>query len=80
MDRAQRRAADSFFGIDPFVAALHQLVSVQQGYLEDLRTESRSGFGRALSASVSVPSGDFDAALSDMKTLGRMEKANYAML
>ncbi len=73
MDRSQRRAAGSFFGIRSFRCALHQLVSVHQGYLEDLRTGSRSGFGRALCASVSVPSGDFEAALCDMKTLGRME-------
>src|SRR6266550_644558 len=73
MDRSQRRAAGSFFGIRSFRCALHQLVSVHQGYLEDLRTGSRSGFGRALCVSVSVPSGDFEAALCDMKTLGRME-------
>jgi hypothetical protein len=58
---------------DRSVNTLHQLVSVHQGYLEDLRTESRSGFGRALSASVSVPSSDFDGALSDLKSLGRIE-------
>ena len=68
---AELRTRSSEF--DRSVAALHQLVSVHQGYLEDLRTESRSGFGRAMSASVSVPSGDFSAALSDVKTLGRME-------
>jgi hypothetical protein len=58
---------------DRSVATLHQLVAIHHGYLEDLRTESRSGFGRALSASVSVPSVDFDAALSGLKALGRIE-------
>jgi hypothetical protein len=58
---------------DRSVATLHQLVSAHHGYLEDLRTERRSGFGRAMSASVSVPSSDFDAALSDLKALGRIE-------
>jgi len=55
------------------VAALHRIVSAHHGYLEDLRTESRSGFGRSLSAMISVPSDDFDAALSDLQTLGRVE-------
>jgi hypothetical protein len=58
---------------DRSVATLHQLVSAHHGYLEDLRTERRSGIGRAMSASVSVPSSDFDAALSDLKALGRIE-------
>lgn len=55
------------------VAPLHQIVSAHHGYLEDLRTESRSGFGRSLSAMLSVPSDDFDATLSDLQTLGRVE-------
>jgi hypothetical protein len=68
---AELRTRTSNF--DRSVTTLHQLVSLHQGYLEDLRTESRSGFGRALSASVSVPSSDFDGALSDLKALGRIE-------
>ena len=55
-----------------------QIVSAHHGYLEDLRTESRSGSGRALAASVSVPSSDFDATLSDLKTLGRVEGISEA--
>jgi hypothetical protein len=58
---------------DHTVVALNKIVFVHQGYLEDVRTESRSGFGRALSANVSVPSSEFDAALYDLKTLGRTE-------
>jgi hypothetical protein len=68
---AELRTRTSNF--DRSVATLHRLVSVHQGYLEDLRTESRSAFGRALSANVSVPSSDFDGALSDLKALGRIE-------
>jgi uncharacterized protein DUF4349 len=68
---AELRTRTSNF--DRSVTTLHQLVSVHQGYLEDLRTESRWGFGRALSANVSVPSSDFDGALSDLKSLGRIE-------
>jgi Domain of unknown function (DUF4349) len=55
------------------VAALHQIVSAHHGYLEDLRTESRSGLGRSLSAMLSVPSDDFDATLTDLQKLGRVE-------
>jgi Domain of unknown function (DUF4349) len=55
------------------VASLHQIVSAHHGYLEDLRTESRSHHGRVLAASVSVPTDDFDAALVDLQTLGRTE-------
>jgi len=68
---AELRTRTSDF--DRSLATLHRLVSIHQGYLEDLRTESRSGFGRALSAKVSVRSSDFDGALSDLKALGRIE-------
>ena len=63
---------------DRSLASLHQIVSAHHGYLEDLRTESRSGSGRALAATVSVPSNDFDATLSDLKTLGRVEGISEA--
>lgn len=68
---ADLRARSSSF--DRSVASLRQTVSAHHGYLEDLRTESRSGYGRALAATVSVPSNDFEAALADLKTLGRVE-------
>jgi hypothetical protein len=67
---ADLRARSAAF--DHSLAALHQIVSTHHGYLEDLRTESRSGYGRALAATVSVPSNDFDATLADLKTLGRV--------
>jgi hypothetical protein len=63
---------------DYSVAALHRIVSAHNGYLEDLKTESRSGFGRELSANISVPSAQFDVALSDLKTLGRTEVISEA--
>jgi len=63
---------------DRSLASLHQIVSTHHGYLEDLRTESRSGSGRALAATVSVPSSDFDATLSDLKSLGRVEGISEA--
>ena len=67
---ADLRARSSAF--DRSLAALHQIVSTHHGYLEDLRTESRSGYGRALAATVCVPSNDFDATLADLKTFGRV--------
>jgi hypothetical protein len=63
---------------DHSLTSLHQIVSTHHGYLEDLRTESHSGRGRALAATVSVPSNDFDATLSDLKTLGRVEGISEA--
>src|SRR6267143_463723 len=70
------RARSSAF--DRSLVTLHQVVSTHHGYLEDLRTESRSGYGRALAATVSVPSSEFDATLADLKTLGRVEGISEA--
>jgi hypothetical protein len=55
------------------VKSLNSVVAAHHGYLEDLQTQSRSGYGRALSANVSAPSSEFEAALSDLKSLGRIE-------
>ncbi len=66
----------SFF--DRSVTQLHQIVSAHQGYLEDLRTESQSGSGRALAATLSVPTKEFDATISDLKRLGRVEAISEA--
>ena len=66
---------DSF---DRSVEKLHGVVATHHGYLEDLRTESRSGNGRTLSASISVPSADFEVTLADLKTLGRIEAVSEA--
>ncbi len=63
---------------DRSLASLHQIVPAHHGYLEDLRTESHSGRGRALAATVSVPSNEFDATLADLKTLGRVEGISEA--
>jgi hypothetical protein len=73
---ADLRARSSSF--DHSVLALHQIVSAHHGYLEDLRTESRSGYGRALAATVSLPSNEFDAALASLRTLGRIESVSEA--
>jgi Domain of unknown function (DUF4349) len=63
---------------DRSVSELHRIVSVHQAYLEDLRTETRSGSGRALAATLSVPTREFDAAITDLKTLGRVEAISEA--
>jgi hypothetical protein len=63
---------------DHSVAQLHETVSAHQGYLEDLRTESQSGTGRALAATISVPSKEFEATVSDLKALGRTEAISEA--
>jgi Domain of unknown function (DUF4349) len=58
---------------DRSVTKLHQIVSAHNGYFESLRTESRSGVGRALAATLSLPAENFDATLLDLQTLGRVE-------
>ena len=68
---ADLRALSSSF--DHSVAQLHRIVATHSGYLEDLRTESRSRRGRALSAALAVPSAEFDATLSDLKNIGRID-------
>jgi hypothetical protein len=60
------------------VASLHRIVAGHHGYLEDLRTESRTGAGRALAATISVPTEEFDGALADLQTLGRVEVVSQA--
>jgi hypothetical protein len=63
---------------DQSVKSMKQIVATHHGYLEDLRTESRSGRGRVLAALVTVPSSEFDASVSSLKTLGRIEADSEA--
>jgi Domain of unknown function (DUF4349) len=60
------------------VSELHGIVAGHHGYLEDLRTESRTGAGRALAATISVPTEEFDGTLSDLQKLGRVESVSQA--
>jgi hypothetical protein len=60
------------------VSALHGIVAGHHGYLEDLRTESRTGAGRALGATISVPTEEFDGTLLDLQKLGRVESVSQA--
>jgi len=63
---------------DASLAQLHQIVSAHQGFLEDLRTQTQSGSGRALAATLSVPSKEFDCTVADLKTLGNVEAISEA--
>jgi hypothetical protein len=60
------------------VSALHGIVAGHHGYLEDLRTESRTGEGRALGTTISVPTKEFDSTLLDLQELGRVESVSQA--
>src|ERR1700730_16529865 len=64
------RARSSSF--DRAVASVHQIVAAHRGYFDDLRTESHSGQGRLLLVALAVPATEFDAALSDLKKIGRV--------
>jgi hypothetical protein len=63
---------------DESVAQLHATISAHRGYFEDLRTQSQSGEGRALAATLSVPAKEFDATLFDLKQIGRVEGVTEA--
>jgi hypothetical protein len=63
---------------DRTVAQLHAAVAAHQGYFEDLRTQSQSGSGRALAATLSVPAKEFDGTISDLKQIGRVEGVTEA--
>lgn len=52
---------------------IDQIAAEHQGFLERLVTESHSGYGRALSAELSVPAAELDGTLIDLKKLGRVE-------
>jgi Domain of unknown function (DUF4349) len=60
------------------VDTLHQIVSRHRGYFEDLRTETRSGYGRALAAVLAVPSEEFDATVAELRNIGRVESTSQA--
>jgi len=53
--------------------SIDQIAAAHQGFLERLVTESHSGYGRALSAELSVPAAELDGTLIDLKKLGRVE-------
>ncbi len=54
-------------GIDAILAAR------RRGYLANLTLNTPQGAGRSLSATLRVPAADLDAALADLRQLGRVE-------
>ena len=60
------------------VSELYRIVAGHHGYLEDLRTESRTGAGRALAATISVPTEEFDGTLSELQKLGEIKSVSQA--
>jgi hypothetical protein len=75
------RSADLLAHSDAFdqsVRRLRELVSVHQGFFEDLHTQSQSGSGRALSATLSIPAKEFDSTLADLKRLARVDAVTEA--
>lgn len=57
---------------------LYQIVAKHRGEFEDLRTENRSGQGRALAASFTVPAKELDGTLDELKQLGRIQNISVA--
>ncbi len=60
------------------VSELYRIVAGHHGYLEDLRTETRTGAGRALAATISVPTEEFDGTLSELQKLGGVKSVSQA--
>ena len=58
---------------DESVREMNRTVAAHQGYLEDLRTESRSREGRMLFALISVPAPEFDFVVSELRHIGRVQ-------
>ena len=73
---ADLRSRTSSF--DNSVSQLHRITDAHHGYFEDLRTESRTGSGRALAAKVAVPAPEFDATLTELRGIARVESVTQA--
>jgi hypothetical protein len=75
------RSADLLAHSDTFdqsVRQLRELISAHQGFFEDLRTQSQSGMGRALAATLAVPAKEFDSTLADLKGVARIDAVTEA--
>jgi ABC-type multidrug transport system fused ATPase/permease subunit len=57
---------------DQSVDQFHRLIAEHHGEYEHLATESRSGAGRNLIATITVPANELDATLSALKKIGRV--------
>ena len=59
-------------------AALERIVVTYGGYLANLTTSSPSGEAQGLTAAVRVPAAKLDAALAELKKLGRVEQESQS--
>ena len=63
--------ADDFDKARP---AIEDTVRKYQGYIAELTVRGRAGTGRAITATIRVPANQLDAAVADLKKLGRAEQ------
>jgi len=63
---------------DSSASHLYRLVEQHRGYFDDVRTENRSGQGRALAASFTVPAMELDSTVNEIRTLGRVIQISVA--
>jgi hypothetical protein len=73
---AQLRECTSNFDSD--LASLRKIVAAHKGYFEDLRTQTQSGRGRLLSVALAVPSTEFEPAVAELKSIGRLVSISEA--
>jgi hypothetical protein len=75
------RTADLHMCTDAFDAGrtkITQIALSHHGFLVHLATESHSGRGRTLSATVSVPAAELDGTVLELKKLGRLDSVAEA--
>ncbi len=58
---------------DQLRARIDAILARRRGYLANLTLNTPQGAGRSLSATLRVPAADLDAALADLRQLGRVE-------
>ncbi|HEY1424686.1 MAG TPA: DUF4349 domain-containing protein [Candidatus Acidoferrum sp.] len=68
---ALRIRTDSF---DNSENSLRQIVASHKGSFEEFKTETQTGQGRSLAATLTVPAPELDIALSDLKSIGRVDR------
>jgi hypothetical protein len=66
-----RIRTDSF---DNSENSLRQIVASHKGSFEEFKTETQTGQGRSLAATLTVPAPELDIALSDLKSIGRVDR------
>jgi hypothetical protein len=59
--------------LDKARSALEEIVKRHRGYLGSLNMSATAGYARGLNASLRLPASDLDAAMNELKSLGRIE-------